>query len=183
MTESPRTLIIEDDSRFRETLSVEFKDRGYTVRAVSSLEELARELDEPLPFRFAVVDLRIKTDRGLDGVPLILKHSPKCRIVILTGYGSIATAVEAVKLGASNYLTKPVDIARLERALWTDEPEPKDQKEDELEESEGETLARHEREYIEYVLEQCGGNVTKAAQWLGLHRQSLQRKLRKFTPK
>jgi two-component system response regulator RegA len=172
-------LIIEDDSRFRETLSVEFKDRGYTVRAVSSLAELAQELDEPVAFRFAVVDLRIKTDRGLDAVPLILKHSPKCRIVILTGYGSIATAVEAVKLGAANYLTKPVDIARLERALWTDEPE----KANDIEEREGETLARHEREYIEYVLEQCQGNVTKAAQWLGLHRQSLQRKLRKFTPK
>ena len=83
-----------------------------------------------------------------------------------------------MRLGASNYLTKPVSMDRLESAFWSDEPDPQEIAAPDHRES----LARHEREYLEYVLRQCGGNITQAAEWLGIHRQSLQRKLRKFPP-
>ncbi len=98
--------------------------------------------------------------------------------MVLTGYGSIATAVKATKLGAVGYLMKPTDVDQVERALF------------EIEDEEGEvpipdefqSLYRHEREYIEFVLAECEGNISQAARRLGLHRQSLQRKLRKYTP-
>ena len=115
---------------------------------------------------------------GLDVIVDLKARAPDIRIVVLTGYGSIATAVQATKLGACDYLTKPVDIDALERAFLGDEtgggeiPIPE----------EFPSLYRHEREYIEYVLAECGGNISQAARRLGLHRQSLQRKLRKFTP-
>jgi len=125
-----------------------------------------------------VVDLRIGADSGLDVIDAIMASAPAARAVVLTGYGSLPTAVQAVKQGATNYLAKPVTIERLERALWTDDPDPED-----IAVPNGrESLARHEREYIEYVLLQCDGNISKAARWLGIHRQSLQRKLRKFRP-
>lgn len=178
--DSPSIIIVEDDQPFRETLCLEFTDRGYFTASFSSLTDLKEGLKKStITFRFAIVDLRIKTDEGLDALPLILNHNPSCRIVMLTGYSSIATAVEAVKRGAINYLTKPVNMTCLEHALWTDQPEPLSEEK----ERPFETLAKHEREYIEYVLKQCDGNITQAARQLGLHRQSLQRKLRKFSPK
>ncbi|MCG8592340.1 MAG: response regulator [Proteobacteria bacterium] len=172
-----RLLIVEDDERFAETLAAEFRDRGYRVTAVDRLDGL-RALDASA-FSHAVVDLRLKGDSGLDAVSHIHTQSPGTRVVVLTGYGSIATAVQATKLGASNYLTKPVDIDELERAFEsTGDDEPDVEIPDQMQ-----TLDRHEREYIEYVLAQCDGNISQAARRLGLHRQSLQRKLRKYTPR
>lgn len=168
-------LIVEDDSRFRETLALEFSERGYEVSQAGSAKEL-----EPLagkPFRFAVVDLRVGRDNGLEIVQTVLQRSPECRIVVLTGYGSIPTAIAAIRAGAHNYLTKPVRIEQLERALWVDLQEEGTEKDSRP------SLARHERDYIEYVLGQCEGNVTRAADWLGVHRQSLQRKLKKYSPR
>lgn len=176
--ESPRILLAEDDESFRETLSLEFAERGYTVCQAGSLEEVDSVLGGGFVPRFAVVDLRLGPDDGLEVVERIVQSNPNARSVILTGYGSLATAVTAMKLGAVNYLAKPVSIKRLERALWTDEPDPQDV----AVPSPRESLARHEREYIEYVLLQCDGNISKAARWLGIHRQSLQRKLRKYSP-
>ncbi len=129
-------------------------------------------------FLYAIVDLRLRQDSGLDVIQEIKSRSPDTHIVVLTGYGSIATAVQATKLGAAHYLTKPVDIDEVERSLHTEElandevPIP----------TEFQSLYRHEREYIEFVLAECGGNISQAARRLGLHRQSLQRKLRKYTP-
>ena len=176
--EHPNLVLVEDDEGLRETLALEFGDRGYRVHQAGSLEALEALLAGGMRPRFAVVDLRIGVDSGLDVVHSIVEAAPDCRAVILTGYGSLPTAVEAVKRGAVNYLAKPVTIERLERALWTDEPDPKEVAVPDQRES----LARHEREYIEYVLLQCEGNISKAARWLGIHRQSLQRKLRKFRP-
>ena len=105
-----------------------------------------------------------------------LASAGKTRVVILTGYASIATAVQAVKQGAVDYLTKPVDIDELERALLMGGLDTSNVPE------EFQSLDRHQREYIEYVLARCGGNISEAARRLGIHRQSLQRKLRKFTP-
>ncbi|MCO4772786.1 MAG: response regulator [Deltaproteobacteria bacterium] len=159
-------------------MALEFGDRGYRVSQAGSLAAAQRLLGGGLQPRFAVVDLRIGPDNGLDVVDAIVSKAPGARAVILTGYGSLPTAVQAVKQGAVNYLAKPVTIQRLERALWTDEPDPEEVAVPDRRES----LARHEREYIEYVLLQCEGNISKAARWLGIHRQSLQRKLRKFRP-
>lgn len=177
---SPLVFVLEDDDSFRETLLAEFDERGYRVRGFASLAELHQGLEAPdaLP-RFAVVDLRLAGDSGLTAIDAIRARSPDARVVILTGHGSLPTAVEAMKLGAVNYLTKPTRFVKLERALWRDDPDPED-----VAVPHGrQTLARREREYIEYVLLQCGGNITRAARWLGIHRQSLQRKLRKFPPR
>ena len=177
MTTPGELLIVDDDKRFADTLATEFAERGYGVACVTSFSEV-RELNvERLDY--AIVDLRLRHDSGLDVVDWLHRRAPALRIVVLTGYGSIATAVRAVRLGASNYLTKPVWIDELERAL-------SQEVEDDALGGEGwehPSLARHEREYIEYVLAECNGNISQAARRLGLHRQSLQRKLRKYTPR
>lgn len=175
---NPAVLLVEDDLGFRETVALELGDRGYSVREAGSVEEVHQVLADGWVPRFCVVDLRLGADDGLAVVEAILGRHREARVVVLTGYGSLPTAVQAMKLGAVNYLAKPVSIARLERALWTDEPDPQQVAVPDARES----LARHEREYIEYVLLQCDGNISKAARWLGIHRQSLQRKLRKFSP-
>lgn len=172
--ESPRLLIVEDDDRFAETLSAEFQDRGYIVVWAASLEAL--QTTDTSGIGYAIVDLRLRSDSGLDAISTIKESSPHARIVVLTGYGSIATAVQATKLGAIQYLTKPIEIDDLERALLTDDDESTSIPE------QFQSLDRHEREYIEWVLAQCDGNISQAARRMGLHRQSLQRKLRKFTP-
>lgn len=174
--EPPRKLlIVEDDERFAKTLADEFRERGYQVDWLESLRDV--EAQTTLDYGFAVVDLRIRQDSGLDVITRIKEHSPDTVIVVLTGYGSIATAVRATKLGASGYLTKPVEIDQLERALLLG-----DEDEDIPIPDEFQSLYRHEREYLEYVLAECDGNISQAARRLGLHRQSLQRKLRKYTP-
>ncbi|MBW2231976.1 MAG: response regulator [Deltaproteobacteria bacterium] len=176
MNDEPRTLlIVEDDQRFADTLAAEFRDRGYDVLWLDSLQAVERQPDLSR-HQYAVVDLRLRQDSGLDVISTLKERSPDTTVVVLTGYGSIATAVKATKLGATSYLTKPVDVDQLERAFAGEEGEeiaiP----------DEFQSLYRHEREYIEYVLAECDGNISQAARRLGLHRQSLQRKLRKYTP-
>lgn len=169
-------LIVEDNDRFAETLASEFRDRGYAVQRAKDLSSIAAITSSEV--QFAVVDLRLGADSGLDAIQMILSRSPKAKIVVLTGYGSIATAVKATKLGAVGYLMKPVDVDQVERALNGEEFD-----DDEIPiPSEFQSLYRHEREYIEFVLAECNGNISQAARRLGLHRQSLQRKLRKYTP-
>lgn len=169
-------LIVEDNDRFAETLASEFRDRGYRVERARDLATL--ETLQAGSIHFAVVDLRLGADSGLDAIQRILSGSPAARIVVLTGYGSIATAIKATKLGAVGYLMKPADADQVERALLDD-----DEGETELPiPDEFQSLYRHEREYIEFVLAECEGNISQAARRLGLHRQSLQRKLRKYTP-
>lgn len=171
-----RLLVVEDDERFADVLSSEFRDRGYEVTSVSEARRLS-QLDVTL-FDYAVVDLRLRDASGLDVIVELKARSPGIRVIVLTGYGSIATAVQATKLGAIDYMTKPIDIDALERAFLSDE----EASEEVRIPAEFPSLYRHEREYIEYVLAECGGNISEAARRLGLHRQSLQRKLRKFTP-
>ncbi len=178
----PKLLIIEDDERFVDVLEAEFRDRGYEVLAVSNLNELRAVRDTPIDF--AIVDLRLRGDYGIDAIPIIKENSPNAKIVVLTGYGSIATAVEATKMGADNYLTKPIDIDTIEHAFGIGEDEEaENQDADGDAEAQFLSLARHEREYIEFILAECDGNISEAARRLGLHRQSLQRKLRKYPPR
>ncbi len=176
-TELPSVLVVDDVASFRETLRLELEDRGYRVREAEDSKQVRGALEADT-FMFVVLDLRLCGEDGHVLIPEILASQPEARIIILTGYGSVASAVQAIRMGASNYLTKPVSIDRLEHALWSDEVDPQDVAVPDQRES----LARHEREYLEYVLRQCDGNITQAAKWLGIHRQSLQRKLRKYPP-
>ncbi len=175
-SERRRLLIAEDDSGLRETLALEFTERGYLVETAGSLAEFSRL--ELATFHVALVDLKLGSDNGLTLVERLVAENARCRIVLLTGYGSIATAVRAIKLGAHDYLTKPASIAALEEALSApvraskETPVP----------ATPASLAKQEREYIEDVLQRHGGNISQAAKALGLHRQSLQRKLRKYMP-
>jgi two-component system response regulator RegA len=169
-------LIVEDNDRFAETLASEFRDRGYEVLRACDLASIAAI--KKLDVHYAVVDLRLGADSGLDAIQAILARSPNAKIVVLTGYGSIATAVKATKLGAIGYLMKPADADQVERAF---SGEDLDDEEIPIP-SAFQSLYRHEREYIEFVLSECDGNISQAARRLGLHRQSLQRKLRKYTP-
>ena len=176
MSDERTLLVVEDDARFAETLATEFSDRGYAVESVESLAEVKRS--DVTRFQYAIVDLRLRNDSGLDVITDLKERAPEIRILVLTGYGSIATAVKATKLGAMAYFTKPVDIDEVERAFHSSESE-----DDEIPiPDEFPSLYRHERDYIEYVLAECDGNISQAARRLGLHRQSLQRKLRKFSP-
>ena len=173
----PKLLVVDDDEAFREAMELEFTDRGYTVFCApdhrTALIHAARHRPE-----FAVVDLRLGGERGLEVLRDLVDRLPPLRAVLLTGYGSIATAVEAVKLGACHYLTKPADPDEIEAAFQRGSGDPTVPVAEKAP-----SLARHEREYIEYVLAATGGNISEAARRLGLHRQSLQRKLRKYPPR
>jgi len=171
-------LLAEDDEKLGQILEIEFRERNFEVTWVRSIREL-KETGSTNNFGYAIVDLRLGSDSGLDLVTCLKKKSEETghsiRMVVLTGYGSIPTAVEAVKRGANHYLTKPASVDAIEGALLgtTQESVP---------EGNAETLAQHERGFIEAVLLQEDGNITHAAKRLGIRRQSLQRKMRKFTP-
>lgn len=174
-------LIMEDNEDFRASLALEFEDKGFDVTAIESMAQLPK-----IPFDYAIVDLRLKNENGINCVEQIHENSPLCRIVMLTGYPSLATAVKAIKKGAINYLTKPANIQQLEKALFEDEKINSEMDKTTIHNAPtplSPSLARHEREYIEYILAECDGNITNAAKKLGLHRQSLQRKLKKYPPR
>ena len=170
--EARSVLVVDDDDVFRTRLGRAFADRGFEVRTAQSAEEalaLARQ-DSP---EFAVVDLRMPGASGIDVVRELYAIDPATVVVMLTGYGSIATAVEAIRAGAVHYLSKPVDIDEILAAL-TGKVAPSASGNVEVP-----SLARVEWEHIQRVLLDCEGNISRAARLLGLHRRSLQRKLSK----
>lgn len=175
----PSLLIVDDDSVFRERLARSFKMRGYDVRTASNCDE-ARQLARTDSPEMAVVDLRMPGGNGLELVRDLKEIDPSTKIVMLTGYGSIATAVDAVKLGATNYLPKPADADDILVAFERGEtpPDPTGTVDFEVP-----SLARAEWEHIQRVLADCGGNISEAARRLGIHRRSLQRKLAKYAPR
>ena len=170
-------LLVDDDERFRERLGRALGERGYKVLAAdahaAALKHAATE-----PIDRAVVDLRMPGAHGLEVVKDLLAKQPSMQVVVLTGYGSIATAVEAVRLGAVDYLTKPCHADRVDSAF-----EPKAPAGEREATFETPSLARLEREHIERMLTECGGNVSKAARVLGVHRRTLQYKLAKYPVK
>lgn len=172
-----KMLVVDDDEAFREAMELEFTERGYQVIPAEDRRTALgmAAVHKPL---YAVVDLRLGGERGLEVVNDLVERLPGIRVVVLTGYGSIATAIEAIKLGAVHYLTKPCDPDAIEQAFNRDEGDPTINIPEQPP-----SLAKHEREYIEYVLAATGGNISEAARRLGLHRQSLQRKLRKYPPR
>jgi two-component system response regulator RegA len=172
-------LVIDDDSRFRQTIVDEIIDHGYSALGFSSYKDYSESQSSVQKnYTHALVDLRLIDENGIEVVQKLRSQSVDMRIVMFTGYGSIATAVSAVKSGADDYLSKPVDIDLLLATLKGVELAEKDP----IEHHEM-TLARYEREYIELILEKCEGNISKAARVLGLHRQSLQRMLKKYPVK
>ncbi len=176
-TSKGKLLVVDDDDAFREAMELEFLDRGYDVVHATDHRTALGMAAVHKP-RFATVDLRLRGEWGLKIVQDLLERLPRLRVVVLTGYGSIATAVEAIKLGATHYLTKPCDPDALEEAFYKIEGDPTVTVPEHPP-----SLAMHEREYIEYVLTATNGNISEAARRLGLHRQSLQRKLRKYPPR
>jgi len=177
---APSLLLVDDDEVLRERLARALRERGYDVTTAADYDGAMRAASQDSP-ELAVVDLRMPGRSGLELVRDLRTLDPATRIVVLTGYGSIATAVEAIRLGASHYLAKPADaddvLAAFARgaapplaAATTIPAEPP-------------SLARAEWEHINRVLTDCGGNVSEAARRLGLHRRSLQRKLQKYPPR
>lgn len=172
MSDDRSILVVDDDATFRERLVRAFAARGLFARAAADADEAVALAAHESP-ELAVVDLRMPGRSGLELVKELRALDASTQVLVLTGYGSIATAVEAMRLGACNYVQKPADadeiLAAFSRAPGTAadiENVP--------------SLARAEWEHINRVLTDCGGNVSQAARLLGLHRRSLQRKLSKY---
>ncbi|MGH7282899.1 MAG: response regulator transcription factor [Polyangiaceae bacterium] len=177
MTDPARTiLVVDDDEVFRTRLTRALRERGYDVRVAADAESAKAAAHEESP-ELALVDLRMPSGSGLDVVRDLKAIDVTTNVVVLTGYGSIATALEAVRLGATHYLTKPADVDEILAAFDRAEkpPDPNVPIEHEVA-----SLARAEWEHIQRVLTDCNGNISQAARLLGLHRRSLQRKLSKF---
>ena len=167
-------LLIDDDLTLLEVMGRAFARRGHHCTLAtdpgSALSGLAGS-----GATHAVLDLRLGNENGLKLIPALLQANPALRIVVLTGFASIATAVEAIKLGAHHYLTKPADVDDILAAFSegvAEEPMP-------LPPVEPTSLERTEWEYIQRTLQACEGNVSAAAKRLGMHRRTLQRKLQK----
>ena len=168
-------LIIDDDNLFGTSLKQELSDYNYESKYIEDPQEIENVQQE---FDIVLIDLRLKNASGLNYINEIKLKWPQSQVILMTGFGTIATAVNAIKLGASDYLTKPVTIKKFEAILNKDaEINTEDTGQDDPM-----SLDRVEREYIEHILVQEKGNISKAAEKLGLHRQSLQRKLKKWVP-
>ncbi|MBL8538535.1 MAG: ActR/PrrA/RegA family redox response regulator transcription factor [Hyphomonadaceae bacterium] len=169
-------LILDDDAAFRTRLARALEQRGFDVTAVGTVSE-ASDVAAKSPPAYAVLDLRLEDGSGLTVVEALSKHRSDCRVVILTGYGAIATAVAAVKAGAVDYLAKPADPEDIVKALLAspdDRPEPPDNPM---------SADRIRWEHIQRVYELCGHNVSETARRLNMHRRTLQRILAKRAPR
>jgi two-component system response regulator RegA len=176
MTEDRSLLIVDDDAPFRQRLAQAMEKRGYVVTAVESVAA-GTAAAQGHPPAYAVVDLRLGDGNGLEVVKAIHGARPEARVVVLTGYANIATAVAAVKTGAADYLAKPTDADAIEAALiakCSPLPPPPEQPM---------TADRVRWEHIQRVYEQCDHNVSETARRLRMHRRTLQRILAKYAPR
>ncbi len=174
----PSILIVDDDEVYRNRLARAFADRGYDVRTGSDYDTAVVAATEESP-ELAVVDLKMPGKSGLELVKALHEIDASTKIVVLTGYGSIATAIDAMRLGAHYYLAKPADVDDIEAAFARGAAPPLEPPEPQYQ---APTLARAEWEHINRVLSDAGGNISEAARRLGIHRRSLQRKLQKYPP-
>ncbi|QDY69963.1 ActR/PrrA/RegA family redox response regulator transcription factor [Qingshengfaniella alkalisoli] len=169
-------LLVDDDEPFLRRLARAMEKRGFEVETADSVAA-GRAIATARPPAYAVVDLRLGDGNGLDVVEVLRERRPDSRIVVLTGYGAIATAVAAVKIGATDYLSKPADADDITRALLTPEgelPEPPDNPM---------SADRVRWEHIQRVYELCDRNVSETARRLNMHRRTLQRILAKRSPR
>ena len=167
-------LLIDDDEVFATVLTRALAARGFAVSAANDGATALARAREKAP-DYAVLDLKLGAENGLALIPELLALRPDLRILLLTGYASIATAVEAIKRGAHDYLAKPVDADQVVQALLGDGHRDDDAPLPEH----APPLRRLEWEHIQRVLTECDNNISEAARRLGLHRRSLQRKLAK----
>src|SRR5215471_9500909 len=172
----PSILVVDDDQVFRERMARALADRGYDVRAAGDYDTAMSSAVSDSP-ELAVIDLRMPGRTGLELAQDLLKLDASTKIVLLTGYASVATAVEAMRLGAVHYLAKPADADEIIAAFSRGDA-PSRQPVG----FEPASLARAEWEHIHRVLADCSGNISEAARLLGIHRRSLQRKLKKHPP-
>jgi two-component system, response regulator RegA len=180
-SDRPSILIVDDDEVYRTRLARAFTDRGYDVRTGGDYDTALAAANEDSP-ELAVVDLKMPGKSGLELVKALHEIDPSTKTVVLTGYGSIATAIDAVRLGATYYLSKPADADDIIGAFARGEAPPLDPPLPDSGDYKAPSLARAEWEHINRVLSDSGGNISEAARRLGIHRRSLQRKLQKYPP-
>jgi two-component system response regulator RegA len=174
---SDRTLlIVEDDKSFLQRLARAMESRGFTVITAESVAEGLMQLETGSP-AFAVVDMRLADGNGLEVISALKRRRPDSRALILTGYGNIATAVNAVKLGAVDYLAKPVDADDVVAALLAIEGNAAVPPDNPM------SADRVRWEHIQRIYELCSRNVSETARRLNMHRRTLQRILAKRAPK
>jgi two-component system response regulator RegA len=169
-------LILDDDNALRRMLGRSMEQRGFDVVLAASVSEARSLIDQSAP-DFAILDLKLEDGNGLDVVNHLHHRRPDCRVIILTGFGNIATAVAAVKAGALDYLPKPANPDQIEQALLQTEgalPEPP---------VDPMSADRVKWEHIQRVFEQCDRNVSETARRLKMHRRTLQRILAKHAPR
>jgi two-component system response regulator RegA len=166
-----RILIVDDDPLFRNALARDFRNRGCDVQTASNLEEAVGAAMQLAP-DLAIVDLQLDDKSGFEVLERLRTEVPEVRVVMLTGYGTIPLAVQAVRLGATHFLTKPLMAEKILEAVHPTMPRPRS----------AVSLARVEWEHIRRTVDACDGNVSEAARLLRIHRRSLQRKLRKRPP-
>ena len=169
-------LLVDDDEPFVRRLSRAMEKRGFSVRSALSVFE-GKKLVEELAPRYAVIDLRLDDGSGLEVVELIRIKRKDARIIVLTGYGAIATAVAAVKMGATDYLSKPSDAQDVLNALLAEREEKPPPPENPM------SADRVRWEHIQRVFELCDRNVSETARRLNMHRRTLQRILAKRSPR
>jgi len=169
-------LIVDDDKPFLQRLARAMELRGFAVDTADSVAEGVRKA-ETTPPAYAVVDMRLEDGNGLDVIDLIRRRRPDSRMVVLTGYGNIATAVNAIKLGAVDYLAKPADAEEVVLALTRTGGEKAALPENPM------SADRVRWEHIQRVYELCDRNVSETARRLNMHRRTLQRILAKRAPK
>lgn len=170
-------LVVDDDNAFRNRLARAMHQRGFEVLTADRVVT-AVDLAKRLAPAYAVLDMRLIDGNGLEIVPVLREARPECRIIMLTGYGNIATAVAAVKAGAVDYLAKPADADQVEAALVARDdqilpPPPENPM----------SADRVRWEHIQRVFEQCDRNVSETARRLKMHRRTLQRILNKHAPR
>jgi two-component system response regulator RegA len=174
--DDPSLLLVDDDEAFVRRLAKAMEKRGFDVEVALSVAE-GRAAAEARPPAYAVCDLRLEDGSGLDVVEIIRERRPESRVVVLTGYGAIATAVAAVKIGATDYLSKPADAADIVGALMAtgdDLPPPPENPM---------SADRVRWEHIQRVYDLCERNVSETARRLNMHRRTLQRILAKRSPR
>ncbi len=169
-------LIVDDDKAFLMRLARAMESRGYAVRTAETVAEGLTAIEESAP-AFAVIDMRLADGNGLDVITKLKERRPDARGIILTGYGNIATAVTAVKLGAFDYLAKPADADEVHAALMAQSSGRAEPPENPM------SADRVRWEHIQRVYELCGRNVSETARRLNMHRRTLQRILAKRAPR
>ena len=174
--EDKSLLIVDDDNPFRERLARAMEKKGFSVSQAEGVKNGINSIKTKKP-AFAVVDLRLNDGNGLEVVKELQASNEKCKIIMLTGYGNIPTAVAAIKQGAIDYLAKPADADDVEKALLADPTKKAQPPENPM------SADRIKWEHIHRVFELCNRNVSETARRLKMHRRTLQRILSKRSPK